>query len=63
MAKMLLRYKATLLGIVLGALAGYACYALVGCHNGHCMIGAKPLNSTLYFAVVGALMLNTFDKK
>lgn len=41
---------------LLGALAGYGYHRLVGCQTGACPITASPTISTLYGAVVGALM-------
>ena len=58
----LTKYKFTLLGILLGAIGGYAYYHFVGCASGTCPITSKPLNSTLYGAVMGALILNSFEK-
>jgi hypothetical protein len=59
----LAKYKFTLLGILLGAIGGYAYYHFVGCASGTCPITSKPLNSTLYGAVMGALLLNSFEKE
>jgi C4-dicarboxylate transporter len=50
------------LGIAIGALAGYAYYFYVGCASGTCSITSKPLNSTLYGAVMGGLVFNMFLK-
>jgi hypothetical protein len=55
--------KLTVLGLLIGALAGYLYYHLVGCESGACMITSRPLNSTLYGAVVGALGFNIFQKE
>lgn len=60
--KLLLKYKMTLAGIALGAVAGYAYYHYVGCASGTCAITSNPVNSTLYGALMGALLLNTFEK-
>jgi hypothetical protein len=43
------------LGVVLGAAAGYAYYRFVGCSSGTCPLTSSPLISTLYGAAVGAL--------
>jgi C4-dicarboxylate transporter len=51
------------LGIAIGAIAGYAYYFYVGCASGTCAITSKPLNSTLYGAVMGGLLLNMFVKE
>jgi C4-dicarboxylate transporter len=50
------------IGIVIGALAGYAYYFYVGCASGTCAITSKPLNSTLYGALMGGLVFNMFVK-
>jgi hypothetical protein len=55
-------YKLTFLGIALGAIAGYIYYLQIGCVSGTCMITSSPLNSTLYGAMMGGLLLNTFQK-
>ncbi len=57
------KYKLTLIGIVVGAIGGYAYYYYVGCASGTCAITSKPLNSTLYGAMMGALLFNTFQKE
>ena len=50
------------IGIAIGALAGYGYYYYVGCASGSCAITSKPLNSTLYGAVMGGLFFNLFVK-
>jgi hypothetical protein len=50
------------IGIVLGAIGGYLYYHYVGCASGTCMITSKPLNSTLYGALMGGLLFNIFIK-
>ena len=47
-------------GALLGALAGFLYWNFVGCTSGTCMITSKPINSTLYGATMGALLLGTF---
>lgn len=56
------KYKLTLIGIIIGAIGGYLYYHFVGCASGTCAITSKPLNSTLYGAMMGALLVNTFKK-
>ena len=53
----------TSIGIAIGALAGYGYYFYVGCASGTCAITSKPLNSTLYGAVMGGLVFNIFMKE
>jgi C4-dicarboxylate transporter len=51
------------IGILIGAIAGYAYYHYVGCTSGTCAITSKPLNSTLYGSLMGGLLFNMFVKK
>jgi hypothetical protein len=52
----------TAIGIVVGAISGYLYYFYVGCLSGTCAITSKPLNSTLYGALMGGLVFNMFVK-
>ncbi|MBT2161551.1 DUF6132 family protein [Zobellia barbeyronii] len=52
----------TMLGIAVGAIAGYVYYSEIGCVSGTCAITSKPLNSTLYGALMGGLLFNMFVK-
>ncbi|MGM0461757.1 MAG: DUF6132 family protein [Fibrobacterota bacterium] len=44
-----------IIGIVLGAGAGFLLYRLVGCSTGTCPITSNPLVSVLYGAFLGFL--------
>ena len=59
----LLKHKLTIAGLILGAAGGYLYYHFVGCTNGTCSITSRPLNSTLYGAMMGGLLLNMFQKE
>lgn len=59
---LIIKYKLTIIGIIIGAIGGYLYYYFVGCASGTCAITSKPLNSTLYGALMGGLLLNTFQK-
>ena len=50
------------IGIAIGAIAGYLYYFYIGCVSGTCAITSKPLNSTLYGALMGELVFNMFVK-
>lgn len=56
------KYKRDLIGITLGAVAGYLYWKFVGCSNGTCMITSKPINSSLYGALMGFLVAGIFKK-
>ena len=55
--------KLYFIGAVLGAIAGYLYWNFVGCKSGTCAITSKPVNSTLYAAVMGALLLGIFKNE
>lgn len=59
----ILKHKFTIAGIIVGAIGGYLYYYFVGCASGTCAITSKPLNSTIYGAVLGGLLLNVFQKE
>ena len=45
-----------IVSIIIGAILGYGYHRLVGCASGTCPITANPYISTLYGAVMGALI-------
>ncbi len=49
-------------GAIVGAIAGYMYWNFVGCSSGTCTITSKPLNSTLYGALMGGLLFGIFQK-
>ncbi|MCO5288525.1 MAG: DUF6132 family protein [Bacteroidetes bacterium] len=59
----ILKHKLWLIGVVLGSVAGYAYYYFVGCKSGTCAITSSPVNSTVYGAVMGVLLLSSFKKE
>jgi uncharacterized membrane protein YeaQ/YmgE (transglycosylase-associated protein family) len=54
-------YTITIAGIVLGAVAGFLYWKFIGCSSGSCAITSKPINSTIYGAFMGGLLLNIFQ--
>lgn len=52
----------TIIGVVVGAISGYLYYHFIGCASGTCSITSKPINSTIYGAVMGGLLFNMFKK-
>ncbi|HEY5368951.1 MAG TPA: DUF6132 family protein [Hanamia sp.] len=57
------KYQLTIIGVILGSIGGYLYYHFVGCNSGTCAITSRPLNSTLYGALMGGLLLNIFKKE
>ena len=52
-----------IIGAAVGAIAGYIYWQQIGCSSGTCMITSKPINSTLYGAMMGSLLLGMFKKE
>lgn len=50
------------IGVSLGAITGFLYWKFIGCTSGSCAITSNPLNSTIYGAIMGALLLSTFKK-
>ncbi|MCU0398054.1 MAG: DUF6132 family protein [Cyclobacteriaceae bacterium] len=50
------------IGITLGAVAGYLYWFYIGCNSGTCAITSSPVNSTLYFGMMGGLVVNMFER-
>ena len=63
MPSWVLKNKLSIIGIVIGAIAGFLYWNFVGCASGRCMITSKPINSTLYGALMGYLIFNIFKKE
>ncbi|MDD4293701.1 MAG: DUF6132 family protein [Bacteroidales bacterium] len=49
-------------GIAAGAIGGYLYWYFIGCESGSCPITSSPLNSSIYGALLGALLLSMFKK-
>ena len=63
MKKFIVKHWLYIAGAIAGSIAGYAYYFYIGCASGTCAITSKPLNSTLYFAMLGALLFGMFQKE
>lgn len=50
------------IGVLVGALAGFLYWKYVGCDSGTCAITSRPLNSSVYGAVMGGLLFSMFKK-
>lgn len=58
----IIKYQRNLIGITLGAIAGFLYWNYVGCASGTCAITSKPINSTLYGAIMGYLVAGMFKR-
>lgn len=56
------KYLLAIIGVLVGATTGYFYWKFVGCSSGSCAITSSPVNSTLYGAAMGGLLLSTFKK-
>jgi hypothetical protein len=63
MSTLLHKYKLDLIGISIGGIAGFMYWKWIGCASGTCMITSKPLNSSLYGALMGFLVIGMFKKE
>jgi len=50
-------------GALVGAGAGFLYWKYVGCTSGTCPITSSPVNSTIYFSLVGTWVFTMFQKK
>ncbi len=55
--------KLYIIGAVVGAIGGFLYWNFVGCASGTCAITSSPINSSLYGAMMGALVLSLFQKE
>ncbi|MFA9391532.1 MAG: DUF6132 family protein [Prolixibacteraceae bacterium] len=63
MLNYIIKYKKYLIGIALGAIAGFLYWRFIGCSSGTCPITSKWYNSTAYGALMGVLLSNTKKKE
>ena len=58
--KWLIKNKFSLIGAIVGAFLGYLYWNFVGCSSGTCAIISSPINSTIYGALMGFLIVGMF---
>ena len=61
MKKWVRNKRFTLIGALLGGVGGFIYWRFVGCSSGTCLITSRPVNSILYFSLMGALLLSMFQ--
>ncbi len=49
------KYGWEIAGMITGAVAGLGYWYFVGCASGNCAITSSPINSSIYFGVMGSL--------
>lgn len=49
-------------GGIFGGIGGYFYWRDIGCATGTCPITSKPLNSIVYFAILGYLVIGTISQ-
>ena len=57
------KYMLYIIGALVGAAAGFMYWKYVGCVSGTCKITSSPVNSTIYFALMGTLFFGMFKKE
>lgn len=57
------RHWLTMAGVVIGAIGGFLYWRFVGCSTGTCPITSSPVNSSIWGAVMGGLLLSMFKKE
>jgi hypothetical protein len=58
-----MNYIKWIIGISIGAILGFSYWYFIGCNSNTCTITSSPTNSTLYGALMGFLLMNTFTGK
>jgi hypothetical protein len=62
MKKLFNKNRLYIIGAIAGAVIGYCYYKLIGCSTGSCPITSHPINSMLYFSLLGILFSGLFKK-
>ncbi len=63
MKKWLTTNKCYLIGAAIGSVGGFCYWKFIGCTSGSCAITSSPINSSLYGAMMGALVSGMFKKE
>lgn len=58
-----MQYIKWIIGIAAGAILGFSYWYYIGCTSDTCAITSSPTNSTIYGALMGVLLANTFSGK
>ncbi len=63
MKNWIIKNKLYVIGAAVGALSGFLYWKYVGCLTGTCAITSSPVRSTIYFAVLGAIVFSLFKQE
>jgi outer membrane lipoprotein SlyB len=63
MKEWIINNKLYIIGAIAGAAVGFIYWQQVGCVSGTCLITSKPVNSTVYGSLMGALLFGMFKKE
>ncbi len=63
MKKWVQRNRLYFIGAAIGAIAGFLYWKFVGCSSGTCAITSNPIVSTIYFSIIGTLVISVFQRK
>lgn len=55
--------KLSVAGIIIGTIAGFMYWKFVSCNSSSCLITSKPINSSIYGALIGGLLASSFQSK
>ena len=61
--KKLLKNNLWLAGAVFSAAGGFLYWKYIGCVSGTCIITSKPINSMIYFSIMGGLLFSILQPK
>ena len=62
-AEIIKKYRGSLIGMAIGAIAGWAYYYFIGCSSGSCAIASNWQIAVPYGAVMGLLMAGIVKKE
>lgn len=60
MKTIFLKYMPTIIGTAVGAIGGFLYWMYIGCSTGSCPITSSPVISTIWGALIGALLISSF---
>jgi hypothetical protein len=63
MKSLLMNYRKIVVAAVVGAIAGYAYFSLVGCSGGACLISSNSYISSSYGALLGVVAVGWPETK